>query len=211
MSDRVEYVPVEGADDSFTPDFLSYLMAMHDKFTARIHILRDKRLEVLRRAHEEGQLPAHPPVSEINTGDWQVEAVPEELKRPGIEISGPASITPMFINALNPGPDGNRAEGDLDDDEDSAAHRLIDTVQATRNRLGAIERTLTYTDVARGREYRIAEGDMPFLMHRERGLHLDEPEVLVDGMPIPASILGTALTLYYPGRAQAERGCGIYF
>ena len=48
-------------------------------------------------------------------------------------------------------------------------------------------------------------------MHRERGLLLDEPEVTVDGNPIPASILGTALTLFYAGRAQAERGQGIYF
>lgn len=211
MPDRVQYTPVEGIDDLFTPDFLTYLVAMHDKFTSRVHALRDKRAVVLRQAHEQGGLPEHPPISEINTGDWQVEAVPEDLKRPGIEISGPASITPMFINALNPGADGNRAEGDLDDDEDSAGHRLVDTVQATLNRLGAVERTLTYSNPERGREYRIAEGDIPFFMHRERGMHLDEPEVRVDGAPIPASTLGTALTLYYPGRAQAERGQGIYF
>ena len=29
-------------------------------------------------------------------------------RRPGIEISGPCSITSMFINALNPGPEGER-------------------------------------------------------------------------------------------------------
>ena len=48
-------------------------------------------------------------------------------------------------------------------------------------------------------------------MHRERGIHLDEPEVTVDGAPIPASTLGTALTLFYVGREQAARGQGIYF
>src|SRR5260221_7594081 len=48
-------------------------------------------------------------------------------------------------------------------------------------------------------------------MHRERGLQLDEPDLTVDGAPIPAALLGTALTLYYPGRAQAGRGQGIYF
>ena len=48
-------------------------------------------------------------------------------------------------------------------------------------------------------------------MHRERGLHLDEPDVTIDGQPVPAAILGTALTLFYAGRAQAERGQGIYF
>ncbi len=211
MSDRVQYTLVEGIDALFTPDFLSYLVVMHDKFTSRVHRLRDKRAAVLRQAHEQGVLPSHPPLSEVHTGDWQVEVVPEDLKRPGIEISGPASITHMFINALNPDANGNRAEGDLDDDEDSAGHRLVDTVRATLNRLGAVDRTLTYTHADRGREYRIADGDIPFFMHRERGLHLDEPEVMVDGVPIPASTLGTALTLYYPGRAQSERGQGIYF
>ena len=48
-------------------------------------------------------------------------------------------------------------------------------------------------------------------MHRERGLHLDEPEFTVDGAPIPAAILGTALTFFYAGRAQAGRGQGIFF
>ena len=48
-------------------------------------------------------------------------------------------------------------------------------------------------------------------MHRERGLHLDEPDVTIDGQPVPAAILGTALTLFYAGRAQADRGQGIYF
>src|SRR5438477_573389 len=51
----------------------------------------------------------------------------------------------------------------------------------------------------------------PSCTHRERGLLLDEPDVTVDGAPIPASLLGTALTLFHAGRAQAERGQGIYF
>src|SRR3989454_7751370 len=44
-----------------------------------------------------------------------------------------------------------------------------------------------------------------------RSLHLDEPDVTVDGKPVPAALLGTALTLFYAGRAQAGRGQGIYF
>lgn len=210
-TERVRFAPVEGAAELFTPQFMEYLVQMHDQFTPRIHVLRAKRAEVLERALHQGILPTNPPVTEINRGDWQVPPVPEELKKPGIEISGPASITGMFINALNPGPDGTRAEGDLDDDEDSAGHRLIDTVNATRNRLGAVTRTLVFYDPEKGKTYRIEEGELPFFMHRERGLHLDEPEVTVDGAPIPASILGTALTLFYAGRAQVERGQGVYF
>jgi malate synthase len=208
---RVAWAPVEGAAEIFTPAFLAYLAALHDRLTSRVHALRVKRAEVLRRALAEGRGPGAPPPSDITTGDWRVPPVPEDLRRPGIEISGPCSITSMFINALNPGPEGERAEGDLDDDEDSAGHRLVDTVAAARNRLAAVVGELQYVDPQRGKEYRVAPGPLPFFMHRERGLHLDEPDVAVDGTPIPAAILGTALTLFYAGRAQAARGQGVYF
>ncbi len=207
---RVRYTPVEGADRLFTPDFLDYLVDLHDRFTPRIRELMARRAEALAQAHR-GVLPGPPPAGPATTGDWKVPPVPADLLKPGIEISGPCSITSMFINALNPGPEGERAEGDLDDDEDSGGHRLIDTVRATHNRVAAVRRELYYVDRERGKEYRLAEGELPFFMHRERGLHLFEPDVTVDGQPVNAAILGTALTLYYPGQAQAERGQGIYF
>src|SRR5437773_11991595 len=208
---RVRFAPVEGAALLFTPAFCEYLARLHDALGARVLELRARRAEGLRRALREHVMPGHPPPSAATTGDWRVPPVPDELRRPGIEISGPCSITSMFINALNPGPEGERAEGDLDDDEDSAGHRLVDTIRACHNRVAAVNRELSFTDRERNREYRIAEGELPFFMHRERGLHLDEPDVTVDGAPIPAAVLGTALTLFYPGRAQADRGQGIYF
>ena len=81
-------------------------------------------------------------------------------------------------------------------------------MRAAHNRLAAVNRELAFSDRERGREYRIAPGELPFFMHRERGLQLDEPEVTVDGAPIPAAILGTALTFFYAGRAQAGAGPG---
>ena len=134
-------------------------------------------------------MPGHLEISSINTQSWKVQPVPQDLKTPGIEISGPVSLTSMFINALNPGPDGTRADGDLDDDEDSAGHTLLDTVTAAINRLGAVNRTLRFDDGKRGRQYSIQDGDIPFFMHRERGIHLDEPDFQIDGNPIPAAIL----------------------
>ncbi|MFH1652238.1 MAG: hypothetical protein ABID87_09105 [Chloroflexota bacterium] len=211
VTNRVHFTSIAGASELFSPQFQAFLAFLYDRFTPRIKELRARRAEVLRRALEQGIMPAHPTVTEINTGDWRVPPVPEELRKPGIEISGPVGVTGMFINALNPGPEGTRAEGDLDDDEDSAGYHFRDTVQAAHNRLGAVKRTLTYYDEAKQKEYRLVEGELPFFMHRERGLHVDEPEVTVDGAPVSASILSTALTLYYAGRAQAERGQGIYF
>jgi len=208
---RVRFAPAEGAARLFTPTFCEYLARLHDALGARALELRARRDEGLRRALRDHVMPGHPPPSAATTGDWRVPPVPDELRKPGIEISGPCSITSMFINALNPGPEGERAEGDLDDDEDSGGHRLIDTVRATENRLAAVNRELAFEDRERGRSYRIAPGELPFFMHRERGLHLDEPDVTVDGQPVNAAILGTALTLFFAGRAQADRGQGIYF
>jgi malate synthase len=210
-SSRLRFAPVEGAAALFTDDFVDYFVGLHDPLAPRAEELRRRRLEVLRRALEGRGLPGPLPASPATTGDWQVPRVPADLLEPGIEISGPCSITSMFINALNPGPEGERAEGDLDDDEDSGGHRLIDTVRATHNRVAAIQRELEYYDPDRKKHYKIAEGELPFFMHRERGLHLDEPEVTIDGRPVNAAILGTALTLYCAGRAQAERDQGIYF
>src|SRR3990172_9337941 len=119
-SARVKFAAVDGAAQLFTPAFCDYVALLHDRLHARARALRAIRLATLERALRQHIAPAHPPASEATTGSWQVPAVPDELRRPGIEISGPCSITSMFINALNPGPEGERAAGDLDDDEDSA-------------------------------------------------------------------------------------------
>ncbi len=208
---RIGFSLVPGAKALFTSEFVAYLTALHDRFTSRVLALREKRAHVLDQALNERVPPSHLPTSEANTGDWRVPPVPPELTAPGIEITGPASITGMFINALNPGPGGSRATGDLDDDEDAGGHRFVDTVTAAHNRLSAVERTLTYTNPDTGKRYNIQDGDLPFFMHREKGLHLDEPEVTIDGDPMPAAILGTALTLFHAGRAQIERGQGVFF
>ncbi len=204
-SQRVQVAPVEGAAALFTPEFQAYLLRLHDELGARVHALRAKRDERLTQALQHGRLPAAPAASAAG-GDWKVPPVPKDLATPGIEISGPCSITSMFINALNPGPEGERAEGDLDDDEDSAGHRLVDTVRACHNRLAAVNHELQYVDPERKKEYRIAPGELPFFMHRERGLHLDEPEVTVDGTPSPPPSWAPRSPSSIPGAPRPAAG-----
>ena len=207
---RVSYTGVEGAEDLLTPEFLDYVVEAHDRFADRVQEVRDRREGLLRLALDEGVMPTFL-VDSKSGDDWQVPEVPAELRQPGIEISGPVSIANMAINAVNPGPEGERAAGYLDDDEDSGGHRLVDTLNAARNRLGITERTLSFHNPARNRTYSIADGEIPFFMHRERGLHLDEAGFTVDGKPISATLLGMALTFAYGGKAQVVRGQGLYF
>ena len=210
-ADRVEFTEVPGADELFTPEFLEYITEAYDRFSPSIRDIRKKRADMIERAVRDRVLPTFPPKSEANSSDWQVPALPAELTRPGIEISGPVSITNMAINALNPGAEGERATGYLDDDEDSAGHSLADTVQAALNRRDATLGTLRFENPARGRVYELQPGELPFFMHRERATHLDESEFRIDGEPIPATILGLGLTLAHGGRAQVEKGQGLYF
>ena len=210
-ADRVAYTEVPGSEELFTPEFLEYITDAFDKFAPAIEDIRRKRAEMIRRAVRDRELPDFPPKSEVNAGDWHVPPLPADLTRPGIEISGPVSITNMAINALNPGAEGERATGYLDDDEDSAGHSLADTVQAAINRRDATLGTLRFENPARGRVYELQPGELPFFMHRERATHLDEAEFTIDGKPIPATILGLGLTLAHGGKAQVERGQGLYF
>ena len=208
---RINFEKAHGVDQVMTPEFIEYLLVLHDHFSPLIHDIRHSRMEMLSKSLENISLPDDNTDFKTLSSNWQVAPVPDELRQPGIEISGPSSITSMFINALNPGPEGVRAEGDLDDDEDASGHRFSDTVTSAINRLGAVNRTLNYTNNQTGKKYSIKEGEIPFFMHRERGLHLDEHSVMIDGKPISASILGTALTIFHAGQAQINKGQGVYF
>jgi malate synthase len=208
---RVQYRNVPGATEILTVDFLDFLASLNDAMHGQLAALRTARAEHLRRALRDNTPPASLPSSEATLEPWQVPALPAPLKLPGIEISGPASIASMMVQALNPGPEGERAAGYLDDDEDSGGHSLADTVAAAHNRKAAVEGTLSAEDPQRGKSYRVEPGPLPFFMHRERGLYLDERDLTIDGQPVGASLLGIAATLFYAGRSQASRGESINF
>ena len=211
MNPRVTYKKVPGSEQVFIPDFVEYLIALHDEFSGRVTQLRLNRVKKLELVHRKGYSVLSEPVTHINTGNWTIDPIPDELRTPGIEISGPASITPMFINAINPDKDGFRADGYLDDDEDAGGHTLKDTVSATINRRDAVLGTLDFYDPNRGKNYSVAPGTLPFFMHRERGLHLDEFDLQIDDHPVSATILGTALTLFHVGKAQFSKSQAVYF
>lgn len=208
---RVRYHDVPRASEIFTTDFLNFLTGLHDATRDQIAAIRVARADRLKQALTNNTPPGPLPSSDATTESWQVPALPAPLLLPGIEISGPASIGSMMVQALNPGPEGERAAGYLDDDEDSGGHSLADTVAAALNRKAAVEGTLSAEDPQRGKSYRVEPGPLPFFMHRERGLYLDEHDVTIDGKPVTASVLGIAATLFHAGRAQAARGEPINF
>src|SRR5437773_7005534 len=83
---RVRFAPAEGAARLFTSTFCEYLARLHDTLGARARELRARRDEGLRRALRDHVMPGDPPPSAATTGDWRVPPVPDELRKPGIEI-----------------------------------------------------------------------------------------------------------------------------
>ena len=210
MNSRLLFPNIEGTEVLFTDEFQEYLLSLHDLLSDRILEARKERIRTVEMVHKNGINVLELPTSEINTTDWQVDSVPDDLKQPGIEISGPAGIASMFINAVNPGPEGERAVGYLDDDEDSGGHSFADTLNSALNRMYSVTGSLRFEDVSRDRVYESEPGPLPFFMHRERGLHLDEADVTIDGNPVSATILSTALTLFHAGGEQINLNQGFY-
>lgn len=50
IGDRIIYSNVDGATDLFTPEFIKYLVELHDRFKPQIRALRAKRADVLTKA-----------------------------------------------------------------------------------------------------------------------------------------------------------------
>src|SRR5258708_11250290 len=100
-SQRVQVAPVEGAAALFTPEFQAYLLRLHDDLGARVHALRAKRDERLVQALQHGRLPSAPVSSAAGRG-WKGAPGAEGLATPGIQDSGPCSITRTVLNQLNP-------------------------------------------------------------------------------------------------------------
>ena len=208
---RTSFKKVDGHDEVITENVVKVIEKLNDKFSSTVIKLRSDRLDQLKNVLEN---PASNPVDilfkDSKVDDFELD-VPDQLFTPGIEISGPSSQTSMFINGLNENSDGFRADGDLDDNEDASGHTLEDTVRSAINRKGAVLRNLEYFDKNKNKKYSLNPGTLPFFMHRERGILLDEKDYLIDGKPVIASILDTVLTLMHCGLEQQKKGDNIYF
>jgi malate synthase len=73
----------------------------------------------------------------------------------------------------------------------------------------AVRRELTF-DSPEGKSYRLGER-LATLVVRPRGWHLEEAHVLVDGVPMSASLFDFGLYLFHNGRELLDRGSGPYF
>jgi malate synthase len=193
------------------PEALSLVAALHRALEPERRALLAARRD--RQARwDSGEAPGYlnPDEHPDSHGDWQVGALPDDILTRRVEITGPVSDPKMVINMLSRTDDGDRADAAMLDFEDSMKPSWANVVQGVTNVIEAVEGTLSHEKTDREgnvvKEYRLDPDDMPLLMIRIRGLHLDESNVLVDGDPVSGGLLDFALCMYHVAAKQIEQG-----
>jgi malate synthase len=182
------------ARELFTPSAVELVARLHRKLDGERRELlaaRDSR----QAAWDAGALPAHlyGPVSDRARGDWSIAPLPADLLERRVEITGPVNDTKMVINMLSRNDDGVRADAAMLDFEDSMMPSWGNVVRGLANLRGAADGSLRFVKPASGGQpekvYRLDPDDMPLLMVRCRGLHLEESNLRIDGTPVAAAIV----------------------
>ena len=194
----------DGYGAILSAEALDFIAGLAREFAPRRDELLARR-ESRRASWKAGaRLDFLPETEQIRRSEWTVSALPRDLLKRVVEITGPVDRK-MVINALNSGADCFMA-----DFEDSNSPTWDNVVQGQINLKDAVHREIEFTDPARGKHYSLGDA-VATLIVRPRGLHLNERYLLVDGRPVPASLFDFGLYLFHNAAALTAGGSGPYF
>jgi malate synthase len=194
---------VPGSERVLTDEALAFVADLQRRFgPVRLDLLR--RREERQAELDAGVLPDFlAGTRDIRDDDWTVAPAPADLDDRRVEITGPAEPK-MMINALNSG-----ARVFMADLEDALSPTWVNVVEGQAALMDAVRGTLTF-DSPEGKSYRLNER-VATLLVRPRGWHLVESNVLVDDVPISASLFDAGLYLFHNAAERVARGTGPYF
>jgi malate synthase len=136
--------------------------------------------------------------------DWRVAETPADLCDRRVEITGPTERK-MAINALNSG-----ARVWLADLEDANTPHWDNVVSGQVNLFDAVRRRIAHTS-PEGKEYRLQGDELPTIVMRPRGWHLDERHLMVNGKAAVGALVDFGLYFFHNARVLLDRGSGPYF
>ncbi|MDZ7681971.1 MAG: hypothetical protein U5J63_09750 [Fodinibius sp.] len=191
-------------------ELLGLLVELHQELEPeRQALLRQRKIR--QSNFDEGKLPDYlNSNNEAVTSDWQVKTLPEDLKKRRVEITGPVNSAKMVINMLSRNDDGLRADMAMLDFEDSMKPTWGNVVDGFYNVIGAARGDLRFEQPGGNgtpsKSYEIDADDMPGVMVRCRGLHLDEEHLTIDGEPVAGGLFDLAVTFYHAAQLLVSRG-----
>ncbi len=199
------------AERILTPSALHLVVRLHRELQEERRRLLGSRVE-RQEAVDRGALPGYldGDVADRARGDWTIAPLPEDLLARRVEITGPINDPKMVINMLSRAPSGDRADAAMLDFEDSMKPSWANVAQGMENLIGAADGTLSFVQPARGdrpeKLYELNPEDMPLLMVRCRGLHLDEANLRVDGEAVSGGLMELALATYHTAERLIAQG-----
>ena len=192
---------VPNQEQVLTDDALDFLGALARDFAPRIAELLAARIE-RQDAINKGEMPDFLPGTRcIREADWQVTAVPQDLKDRRVEITGPTDRK-MIINALNSG-----AKAFMADCEDSMTPTWNNVVLGQINLRDAVRGDIRME--SKGKVYSLNKSRATLIV-RPRGWHLPEKHLLLDGKPIPGALVDFGLYLWHNAAQLKSNGSGPY-
>ena len=186
-----------------TPEAVAFVAALVDNFAGRCDELLARR-QIRQAEFDRGVLPNFSEETrEIRNGDWTVAEIPPPLQDRRVEITGPVDRK-MIINALNSG--AKTFMADFEDSSSPTWHAMMD---GQVNLADAIAGSIEFTDEA-GKQYRLND-DPVTLIVRPRGWHLKEKHLLMNGEPVPASLVDFGFFFFHNAGTLVDKGQGPYF
>lgn len=202
----IEVLEREGVPtaDILTPAALAFAARLEREFGGRRQALLRQRV-LQQEALDAGWRPGFLAQTEaLRQAAWRVAEAPLDLSDRRVEITGPVERK-MIINALNSG-----AKVFMADFEDSNSPTWRNCIEGQRNLRDAVRRQIDFTHPESGKSYRLGANPAT-LMVRPRGWHLEERNVLVEGLAISASLFDFAIYFYHNAAELLSRGSGPYF
>jgi malate synthase len=196
--------PVSGRfADILSPRAVAFIETLVREFGPRRDDLLQRR--VARQARlDAGEWPDFLPETKgVRESEWVVAPIRADLLDRRVEITGPVDRK-MIINALNSG-----ANVFMADFEDSNTPTWENCIQGQINLQDAVRRTIALTS-PEGKRYAL-QSNVATLMVRPRGWHLDEKHIVLDGRPVPASLVDFGLYFFHNAQELMDRGSGPYF
>jgi len=189
-STEINGYPVDRQDEVLTPEALEFIAALHQEFEPTRQALLAARAERRAEVARTGRLDFLAETASIREGDWSVAEAPPALVDRRVEMTGPTERK-MTINALNSG-----AKVWLADFEDASTPTWHNVVAGQLNLIDANAGKVEFTS-PEGKEYRVTATELPTIVVRPRGWHLDERHLTVDGEPVAGALVDFGLYFFH--------------
>ena len=197
-----------GYEEILSRPALELVARLHRELEPRRQERLAAREEVVRAVAAGQDLDFLPETAHVREDDsWRVADHAPGLVDRRVEMTGPTDRK-MTINAMNSG-----ARVWLADQEDANTPLWENVVEGPRNLRDAVLGTITFTS-PEGKDYALSttdQAELPTIVMRPRGWHLDEKHVLVDGQRTSGSLVDMALYMAACARPQLDAGKGPYF